>query len=49
MLLVNPLSKNETFEMFNARKTHKAYKDFGIFSSCFMVLIYENFRVASTN
>ena len=31
MRLVNPLSEKETAETLNARKTHKAYIDFGIF------------------
>ena len=33
--------------MFKARKTHKAYIGFGIFSLCFIVLICKNFRFAS--
>ena len=44
MLLVNPLSKNKTFELFNTRKTHKANIDFGISS-----LICKTFYFASTN
>ena len=48
MLLINPLSKNQTVEMFNARKTHKAYVDFVIFSLYFIVVICKNFRFAWT-
>ena len=44
MLLVNPLSKNKTFETFNTRKTRKANIDFSIFS-----LICKTFYFASTN
>ena len=33
--------------MFNARKTHKAYIKFDIFSSYFIVVICKNFRFAS--
>ena len=35
--------------MFNARKTHKAYIDFGIFSLYFIAVIFKNFRFASSN
>ena len=35
--------------MFNARKTHKAYIDFGIFSLNFIVVICKNFGFASNN
>ena len=35
--------------MFNARKTHEAHIDFGIFSLYFIVVICENFRFASNN
>ena len=49
MLLINPLSKNWTFETFNARKTHKAYIGFGIFSLYFVVVICKSFRFASNN
>ena len=35
--------------MFNARKTHKAYIDFGIFSLYFIVVNSNTFRFASTN
>ena len=35
--------------MFNARKTHKAYIDFGIFSLYFIVKICKGFRFASNN
>ena len=45
MLLINPLSKNQTVEMFNARKTHKAYVDFVIFSLYFIVVICKNFAL----
>ena len=47
MLLINPVNKNETVETFNARKTFKAYIDFGIFSLYFIVVICKNFRFAS--
>ena len=46
MLLINPVNKNETVETFNARKTCKAYIDFGIFSLYFIVVICKNFRFA---
>ena len=49
MLLINPLSKNQTVETFNATKTHKAYIDFGIFSLYFIVVIFKNVRFASTS
>ena len=49
MLLINPLSKNWTFNMFNDRKTHKAYNDFNIFSLHFIVVIRKNFHFASNN
>ena len=49
MLLFNPLSKNQTVKTFNARKTLKAYIDFGIFSLYFIVVICKNFPFASTN
>ena len=45
MLLINPLS----VETFNARKTYKAYINFGIFSLHFIVLICKNFCFTSTN
>ena len=35
MLLINPLSENETVETFNTRKTYNTYIDFGIFSFIF--------------
>ena len=43
MLLINPLTKNKTFETFNARKKHKAYIDFGILSLYFIIAICKNF------
>ena len=46
MLLINPVSKNETAETFNARKTCKAYIDFGIFSLHFIAVICKSFRFA---
>ena len=46
MLLINAVSKNETVETFNARKTCKAYIDFGIFSLYFIVVICKNFHFA---
>ena len=49
MLLINPLSKNQTVETFNATKTHKAYIDFGIFSLYFVIVNSNTFRFASTN
>ena len=49
ILLINPLSKNQTVETFNATKTHKAYIDFGIFSLYFIVVIFKNVRFASTS
>ena len=49
MLLINPWSKNLTFEMFNARKTHEAYIDFGIFSLYFIVVTCKNLHFASNN
>ena len=47
-LLINPLSKHETVQTFKFAKTHKPYKDFGIFSFYFVV-ICKNFRFASSN
>ena len=49
MLLINPLSKNETVETFNATKTHKAYIEVGIFTVYVIVVICRSFRFASTN
>ena len=49
MLLINPLSENQTVEIFNTRKTYKAYKNFRICSLYFIVVIYKNFHFASTN
>ena len=45
MLLINPLS----VEMFNARKTYKAYTNFLIFSLYFIVVICKKFCFTSTN
>ena len=47
MLLINTLNKNQTVETLNARKTYKAYIDFGIFSLYFMIVTCKNFRFAS--
>ena len=47
-LLINPLSKHETVQTFKFAKTHKPYKDFGIFSFYFVV-ICKNFRFASSD
>ena len=47
MLLINTLNKNQTVETLNARKTYKAYIDFGIFSLYFIIVTCKNFRFAS--
>ena len=47
MLLINPLSENETVEKFNTEKTCKVYKEFGIFSWYFVFAICKNFCFAS--
>ena len=47
MLLINTLNKNQTVETLNARKTYKAYIDFGIFSLYFITVTCKNFRFAS--
>ena len=47
MFLINPLSKNQTVETFNAGKTHKVCIDFGIFSLYFIAVICKNFRFVS--
>ena len=49
MLLINSLSKNWTLETINARKTHKAYTDLGIFSLYFIAVICKKFCFALTN
>ena len=49
MLLLNPLSENETVETFNTKKTYKAYINFRIFSLYFIIVICKNFCFASTN
>ena len=49
MLLINPLSENETVELLNARKTYKAYINFHIFSLHFFVIICKNFCFSSSN
>ena len=47
MLLIHPLSKNYTAEMFNARKTYKAYIDFGIFILYSIAVICKHLCFAS--
>ena len=47
MLLINTLNKTQTVETLNARKTYKAYIDFGIFSLYFIIVTCKNFRFAS--
>ena len=49
MLLINPLSKNETVEMFNTTETHKAYIDFRVFSLYLIVVICKKTCFASIN
>ena len=45
MLLINALN----VEMFNARKTYKAYTNFLIFSLYFIIVICKKFCFTSTN
>ena len=47
MLLINTLNKTQTVETLNARKTYKAYIDFGIFSLYFIIVTCKDFRFAS--
>ena len=44
ILVINPLSQNLTVESFDAWKTFKAYRDFGIFSLYFIFVICKIFR-----
>ena len=46
-LLINPLNGNKTVETFNARKTYKAYIDFGIFNLKIFVLLQLHFLCIS--
>ena len=48
MILINPLSENQTVETFNARKTYKHIKLI-FFSLYFIVVICKHFCFASTN
>ena len=45
MLLINPLSENQTVETFHTRKTYKVYINFSIFSLYFIVVICKNFQL----